>query len=155
MALLTGQVPPLDASSAFSADVAGAATFAQLARQQARRSGVLKGKPTWEAREVLAARVRSAANRSRGFRDWGHLLLTGLLVRPEQLRPDDLLWWRRFTGAPERDWASVRTEEALGEVAYAAEIVGGWLWALAHPGEADIVPDSFDPLSVPVGADLF
>ncbi len=134
--------------------MAGAATFAQLARQQSRRTGVLKGKPGWEVRELLALRVRSAANRARDLRSWGHLLLGGLLVRAEQLRPPDLLWWRQFTGDSARSWAAVRKPEALAEVAYAADIVGGWLWALAHPDEAQTVPDTFDPLAAPVAPEI-
>lgn len=137
MAMLMGTIGPLDESVAFSPDVAAAAYMAHLAWVYGRTGGILKGRPGYEAAELLGSRVRAAASRSGSFAEWGSSLLADVGVRLERLRADDLLWWRarcRLIGAD--NWRRLRQRHVLEEVVCAQALLKDWLWEQKQAAEA-------------------
>ena len=64
MRILLGQTGHIPAAAAFPHDVSTAAYIAHLAWVYGRTSGILKGRPGYEAAELLGSRIRAAASRS-------------------------------------------------------------------------------------------
>ncbi len=136
--LLTGARGPIGAAG-FDATVADAAYFAFVAYGFARR-GMLAGRPGYEATATLGSRIRTAGTRARSLESWGHELLRGLHLRANQLRADDLLWWRGTCALDAEGalWQRIRDRDHIQDVVSAAGILvsDGWLWDLYKGDEA-------------------
>lgn len=137
MAMLMGTIGPLDVSVAFDPDVASAAYMAHLAWVYGRTGGILKGRPGYEAAELLGSRIRAASSRSGSFSEWGSNLLADVGVRLERLRPVDLLWWRgRCALVTSDNWRRLRQRHVLEEVVCAASLLREWLWEQKQAADA-------------------
>lgn len=137
--LLRGEMGPLsDGSLAYSdAAVRAAAYWTALCYRYSRASGVLKGRPAYEAREMLGHRARGAANRAGSMHEWGLLLLSGVGVHDSRMSVVLRQWWRDATQlddgsgvepSPHERWAAVRS--SLDDVLLAAELLSPWLHSI-------------------------
>lgn len=132
--LASGRGPLGELDAAFHRDVADVAFFLWLVFGAARRPrGMLSGRPTWEAAETMAARVRAAAPCAGSLAQFGDVLLRRLNLRPEGvLRGEDLVWWRALCATDKSAgiWRRVSTRERLSECVVAMGLLREWMWAL-------------------------
>lgn len=128
-ALLSGPESPLPRDARFGLDVAALAYMAFLAYSHGRHK-ILKGRPGYEAVEMLGARLRSAATRAGSIDEWAHELLRSVGVQMTDLRMDDRLWWREVVAlqGPAR---RLLQPNVLAEIGTASELLrDDWLYAI-------------------------
>jgi hypothetical protein len=141
--LLTARGPLVDIGSPFPRDVGDVAYLLWLLHGAARRpKGMLAGRPSWEAADTFAARVRAAAPCARDLAGFGDVLCKRLNLRPETVfRGPDLLWWRDLcaTDAATGIWRNVRRPDRLNECVVAVGLLRDWMWILR--GEEAVEPE--------------
>jgi hypothetical protein len=126
--LLLGSVGPLDGAG-FPSDVATLAYLLWVVFGRA-RVGMLSGRPSWEAAETFAARVRSASTRAAGLHHFGLELMRSLRVKPESLHEADQVWWRGEC-AMDADggvWRRFKRRERIDEAVVAFGLLREWMW---------------------------
>lgn len=135
--LLTGLAAdgPLDASSAYSAEIATLAHFLWLAWIRGWTQGILAGRKGYEARELLGHRARSARTKASDLYTWGLAVLTGLGVRSDAISGADAIWWRRVCSASDAAmgqdlgasaWLTVRSAKGTAEALEAVGFLIDW-----------------------------
>lgn len=133
--LLSGRVPEgyLDASCLYSVEVARAAHLVWIAWRRGWTAGMLKGRPSFEALELLAHRVRSARSSAGSLEQWGAAVVEGVGARMSSLSGSEALWWRRTYAADSADeylgagvWDAIRSPEGTDQVIEAAGFIIDW-----------------------------
>ena len=133
--LLTARVPDgyLDSSCAYSDEVSRAAHLAWIAWRRGWTSGILSGRPVYEALEMLAHRVRSARTGAGNLEQWGAAVIEGVGSRMSALSQTEALWWRRTYAADDADeylgsgvWDTVRTIEGTTQIIEATGFLIDW-----------------------------
>lgn len=128
-ALLT--VPdPLPREVCFSDGEAGMAYLAFLAYQRGRHA-ILKGRPGYEAAQMLASRIRSAATRAGSLEEWGHELMAGVGSRVDDLQMEDRLWWMSFLSVHDGiHHRRLLQPSCLSKVVTASELLRTWIYQI-------------------------
>jgi hypothetical protein len=119
------------------------AYFAHLAWSHGRARGILAGRPAYEARELLANRLRGAVSRAGNVAGWGDEFFgrRGVGAKLEALRLDDAVWWRSVKADPSGAlWRTLRGQGGQTETLTAAALLPDWLYARL-PNDTDANTD--------------
>lgn len=120
----------------FDAATARLAYLVQLAYRAGRGAGHLKGRPAYEAKEMLRHRVLSAAECSHEMRDFGRQLFGRVGSDLSSQRPEVLLWWRGAWSANADAWHRCQSDAGVEEILAAFAVINDTLHLLKEKTDA-------------------
>lgn len=94
-----------------------------LAYRAGRSTGILKGRPAYEAKDALRARVLSAIGCSHELRDFGRQLFDRIGSSLSAQKPEVLLWWRSVWSAHSEAWYRLSSDGGVEEILAAFAIL--------------------------------